>query len=173
MKATLTVLASYNPKIKGEGIDQLLENVLAVADLQDLRANPKRKAVGVVLEASTDRHRGVVATVLVQTGTLHVGDNFIAGPVVGKVRALIDDRRGRPADDLLSAQDEAVRQIASSVKAALARGLEVDLDEQRNIVEDRRDGGGQRDLPGRDHAPARGGRSINLADEGAAPSEPL
>jgi hypothetical protein len=55
--------------LRGEGIDSLLENVLVVADLQDLKANPKRHAVGVVLEASTDRHRGVVATVLVQTGT--------------------------------------------------------------------------------------------------------
>lgn len=76
--------------LKGEGIDALLENVLAVADLQDLKANPKRKAVGVVLEASTDRHRGVVATVLVQTGTLHVGDVIIAGLSFGKVKAMTD-----------------------------------------------------------------------------------
>jgi translation initiation factor IF-2 len=76
--------------LRGEGIDQLLENVLAVADLQDLRANPKRKAVGVVLEASTDRHRGVVATVLVQTGTLHVGDVIMTGLAFGKVKAMTD-----------------------------------------------------------------------------------
>ena len=81
--------------LKGEGIDELLENVLAVADLQDLKANPKRSAVGVVLEASTDRHRGVTATVLVQTGTLHVGDVIMAGLVFGKVKAMSDENGKR------------------------------------------------------------------------------
>jgi translation initiation factor IF-2 len=81
--------------LKGEGIDSLLENVLAVADLQDLRANPNRDAVGIVLDASTDRHRGVVATVLVQTGTLHVGDVIIAGLVFGKIKAMTDENGTR------------------------------------------------------------------------------
>ena len=75
---------------RGEGLDVLLDTVLLVADLQELRANPHRPAVGVVLEASTDRHRGVVATVLVQTGTLRVGDTVIAGLGFGKVKALTD-----------------------------------------------------------------------------------
>ncbi len=81
--------------LKGEGIGDLLENVLLVADLQELRADPRRDAVGVVLEASTDRHRGVVATVLVQTGTLHVGDIIIAGLVYGKVKAMTDENGRR------------------------------------------------------------------------------
>ncbi|MGE0228010.1 MAG: translation initiation factor IF-2 [Dehalococcoidia bacterium] len=81
--------------LRGEGINDLLENVLLVADLQELRANPKRDAVGVVLEASTDRHRGVVATVLVQTGTLHVGDTVIAGLAYGKVKAMTDENGQR------------------------------------------------------------------------------
>ena len=81
--------------LKGEGIDDLLENVLLVADLQELRANPKRDAIGVVLEASTDRHRGVIATVLVQTGTLHVGDVVIAGLVSGKIKAMTDENGQR------------------------------------------------------------------------------
>ncbi|HRC62634.1 MAG: translation initiation factor IF-2 [Dehalococcoidia bacterium] len=81
--------------LRGEGINDLLENVLLVADLQELRANPKRDAVGVVLEASTDRHRGVVATVLVQTGTLHVGDTIIAGLAYGKVKAMNDENGQR------------------------------------------------------------------------------
>src|SRR5204862_3440562 len=76
-------------------IDLLLEMVLLVSDIGELKANPKRNASGTVLEAKLDRGRGPVATVLVQDGTLSVGDNFIAGPVVGRVRALIDDR-GRP-----------------------------------------------------------------------------
>jgi translation initiation factor IF-2 len=73
-------------------IDLLLEMILLVADLKDLKANPKRLASGVVLEAKVDRGRGCVATVLVQNGTLEVGDSFVAGSVHGRVRALINDR---------------------------------------------------------------------------------
>jgi len=80
---------------KRQNLDQLLEMILLSADILELKANPKRSASGTVLEAKLDRGRGPVATVLVQDGTLRVGDNFIAGSVVGKVRALIDDR-GRP-----------------------------------------------------------------------------
>ncbi len=74
--------------LKGEGIDALLENVQVVAELQELKANPDQDAVGVVLEAKTDRHRGVVATVLVQTGTLRQGDTILAGLVYGRVKAM-------------------------------------------------------------------------------------
>jgi translation initiation factor IF-2 len=80
---------------KRQNLDQLLEMILLSADILELKANPKRSASGTVLESKLDRGRGPVATVLVQDGTLNVGDNFIAGSVVGKVRALIDDR-GRP-----------------------------------------------------------------------------
>ena len=80
---------------KRQNLDQLLEMILLSADILELKANPNRSASGTVLEAKLDRGRGPVATVLVQDGTLKVGDNFIAGAVVGKVRALIDDR-GRP-----------------------------------------------------------------------------
>jgi translation initiation factor IF-2 len=80
---------------KKQNLDQLLEMILLSSDLLELKANPRRPASGTVLEAKLDRGRGPVATVLVQDGTLSVGDNFIAGPVVGRVRALIDDR-GRP-----------------------------------------------------------------------------
>lgn len=73
-------------------IDLLLEMILLVADLKELKANPKRRAVGTVLEARLDRTRGPVATVLVQNGTLRIGDVFLAGAVYGKVRAMIDDR---------------------------------------------------------------------------------
>ncbi|MCC7417717.1 MAG: translation initiation factor IF-2 [Acidobacteria bacterium] len=90
---TVTVEVSAKKK---QNIDQLLEMVLLVADIGELKANPKRNASGTVLEAKLDKGRGPVATILVQDGTLNVGDTFIAGPVVGRVRALIDDR-GRPA----------------------------------------------------------------------------
>ena len=80
---------------KKQNLELLLEMILLSTDILELKANPKRSASGTVLEAKLDRGRGPVATVLVQDGTLSVGDNFIAGPVVGRVRALIDDR-GRP-----------------------------------------------------------------------------
>jgi translation initiation factor IF-2 len=89
-----TVMVQVSAK-KKQNLEQLLEMILLSTDILELKANPKRPASGAVLEAKLDRGRGPVATVLVQDGTLHVGDNFIAGPVVGKVRALIDDR-GRP-----------------------------------------------------------------------------
>ena len=73
-------------------LDLLLEMILLVADLKDLKANPKRLAAGVVLEAKLDRGRGCVATVLVQNGTLNLGDALIAGSAHGRVRALINDR---------------------------------------------------------------------------------
>jgi len=76
----------------GEGIDHLLETVLLEADIRDLKANKNRRAGGVVIESSLDRGRGAVATVLVQTGTLRVGDIVVVGGTFGKVRALIDDK---------------------------------------------------------------------------------
>src|SRR5262249_49510929 len=75
-----------------KGLDEILEMILLVADLQDLKANPNRPAMGSVLEAQLDRGRGPVATVLVRNGTLRVGDFFICGSVFGKVRAMQNDR---------------------------------------------------------------------------------
>ena len=80
----------------GEGIDELLENVLLVADVLELKANPNRLAKGSVIEARLDRGRGPVATVLVQNGTLKMGDIIIAGTAVGRVRTMTDDK-GRAA----------------------------------------------------------------------------
>ena len=86
-----TVMVPISAK-KKENLDSLLEMILLVTEMGEHKANPKRVAAGAVLEAKIDRGRGPVATILVQDGTLHVGDNFIAGTVVGRVRALIDDR---------------------------------------------------------------------------------
>jgi len=85
-----TVMVGVSARTK-EGIDHLLEMILLVAELQDLKANPVRPAMGSVLEAKLDRGRGPVATVLVRNGTLKVGDNFICGSVFGKVRAMFGD----------------------------------------------------------------------------------
>ncbi len=81
-----------------KGIEKLLETLLLVADLRELRANPDAPAVGTVLESRVDKGRGPVATILVQNGTLRPGDFFIVGSVFGKVRAMFDDR-GRPAKE--------------------------------------------------------------------------
>ncbi len=86
---TITVEVSAK---KRENLDVLLEMILLVTEMGELKANPKRNAFGTVLEAKLDRGRGPVATILVQDGTFRVGDTFIAGTVVGKVRALIDDK---------------------------------------------------------------------------------
>ena len=77
--------------LQGLGIDDLLENLVAVAELEDLRATDEGRARGVVLESHLDIGRGPVATVLVQRGTLRVGDPLVAGAAWGRVRALIDD----------------------------------------------------------------------------------
>jgi translation initiation factor IF-2 len=76
----------------GEGIDKLLETVLLEADILDLKANKNRRAAAVVIESALDRGRGPVATVLVQNGTLRVGDVVVVGGTYGKIRALLDDR---------------------------------------------------------------------------------
>ncbi len=86
---TITVPVSA---LTGEGVDELLEMILLQADMLQLRANPNRLGRGVIIEAKLDKARGPLATVLLQNGTLHVGDNIIAGMAAGRVRALINDR---------------------------------------------------------------------------------
>jgi translation initiation factor IF-2 len=80
---------------KGTGVDKLLDTILLEAEILDLKANPNRHARGVVIEAEIDRGKGIVSTVLVQKGTLKVGDNFVAGQFAGRVRALLDERGNR------------------------------------------------------------------------------
>ncbi len=86
-----TVMVPLSARTK-QNLDLLLEMILLVTDMQNFRANPKRPAVGTVLEAQLDRGRGPVATVLVRKGTLRVGDYFICGSVFSRVRAMFDDR---------------------------------------------------------------------------------
>lgn len=78
--------------LKGEGIDELLENILLVTEVQELKANPNRLALGTVIEAKLDKGKGTVATLLVQNGTLNVGDPIVVGNTYGRVRAMINDR---------------------------------------------------------------------------------
>lgn len=76
----------------GEGIDSLLETILLTAEVKELRANPDRMAKGAIIEAKLDKGKGPVATILIENGTLHTGDNLVAGTIVGRVRAMIDDK---------------------------------------------------------------------------------
>ena len=124
--------------ITGDGIEDLLEMILLVADMRELTANPNRTAVGTVLEAKLDRGQGPVATVIIQNGTLHVGDYFVVGAVFGRVRALIDDKGAKIKE-------------ATPSSAALVLGLEglpqpgdqllvvTDTDRAKKIVEFRED----------------------------------
>ena len=78
--------------VTGEGIDKLLETILLVAEMQELKCNRERNAVGTVIEARLDKNRGPIANVIVRNGTLKIGDSIVSGFALGKVRALIDDK---------------------------------------------------------------------------------
>jgi translation initiation factor IF-2 len=119
------------------GLDDLLEMVLLVADLQELRANPKRPAIGTIVEARLDRGRGPVATALIQTGTLRVGDVIVVGETFGKVRALENDKGKRipkagPASAVL------VLGLAEVPQAGDILRVVADEREARGLVEARR-----------------------------------
>ncbi len=86
------VIAVPVSALKGENIDNLLEMILLVAEMEELKANPNRDAIGVVVEAKLDKGRGSVATVLIQNGTLRVGDSVVVGNTCGRVRAMINDK---------------------------------------------------------------------------------
>jgi len=92
------VLAAEISAKTGQGIDDLLDKILLQAEMLELKANPNRDAVGTVIEAQLDQGKGAVATVLVQKGTLHVGDSFICGLYDGRVKALLDER-GQAVDE--------------------------------------------------------------------------
>ncbi|MBU5437664.1 translation initiation factor IF-2 [Tissierella sp. MSJ-40] len=89
---TITVPVSA---LNHEGIDELLEMILLVAEMQELKANPNRNAIGTIVEAQLDKGKGPLATVLVQKGTLHVGDMVVSGTSSGRVRAMLDDKGKR------------------------------------------------------------------------------
>ena len=102
-----TIMVPVSAKT-GEGVDDLLENVLLLADVLELKANPNRKARGVIIEAKLDHARGPVATALVQNGTLHVGDMVVAGNAYGRVRAMISSRGDRVKNALPSTPVEII-----------------------------------------------------------------
>lgn len=89
-----TIFVEISAK-KNEGIEDILEMILLVSEVQELKANPNRKAVGTIIESNLDKGRGPVATLLIQKGTLSVGDSIVAGAASGRIRAMIDDKGER------------------------------------------------------------------------------
>ncbi len=122
----------------GEGVDQLLEMILLVAEVQDYRANPNRKARGIIIEARLDKGRGPVATVLVKNGTLRIGDTIVAGMAYGRVRAMVNERGERlksagPSDPVEVIGFNDVPEAGDQISA-------VDDDKlSRQVAEERRD----------------------------------
>lgn len=117
-----------------EGIDQLLEMIILTAEVGELKANPNRKARGVVIEAQLDKGRGPVATVLVQKGTLKVGDNIAVGSAYGKIRAMMDDKGQRVKQALPSTPVEILGLHAVPDAGEIFMATENDK-EARNIAE--------------------------------------
>lgn len=137
-----TIMVPVSAK-KQIGIDELLEMVLLVAEVQELKADPNRDARGVIIEAQLDKGRGPVATVLVQNGTLRIGDSIIAGTTYGKVRAMVNDRGenvkkappSTPVEVLgLSGVPEAGDQLAVLEEKLTKSIAEKRIEKQRNAL---------------------------------------
>lgn len=145
---------------KRENIDTLLETVLLQADIMDLKASPTRRASGVVLEAKLDKGRGSVATVLVQQGTLRVGDPFIVGQIHGKVRAMFSDR-GELLTEAPPATPVEVLGLQGVPQAGDSFQVVADIDQAVSIA-------GQRQMQARQRAmlktTKRGLESLGLAE---------
>lgn len=86
-----TIMVPISAKT-GDGIDKLLENILLLAEMNNYKANPERKAKGTIIEAKLDKGKGPVATIIVQNGTLHIGDTAVSGMTYGRIRAMVDDK---------------------------------------------------------------------------------
>ncbi|HEY4634042.1 MAG TPA: translation initiation factor IF-2 [Candidatus Limnocylindrales bacterium] len=121
----------------GEGLDELIEMVLLVADLQELTANPDRSAIGTIVEAQLDKNRGPVATALVQTGTLKVGDIIVVGETFGRVRAL-ENSRGKRVKQAGPASAVVVLGLAEVPEAGDILRVVADEKEARTMVETRK-----------------------------------
>ena len=136
------VIAVPISALRGDGIPDLLENVMVVAEVGELKANPQRPAMGVVVEARIDKQRGTIATVLVQTGTLSVGDNIVLGEVRGRVKAMFTDR-GRRIKNAGPSQPVEILGVSGLPQAGEVFEAAADEKTARQIVEDRQR---QRDL---------------------------
>jgi len=119
------------------GLDELIEMILLVADLQELKANPKRSAVGTIVEAELDKNRGAVATAIVQTGTLRVGDVIVVGETFGKVRAL-ENEEGKRIPKAGPSSAVVILGLAAVPEAGDILRVVADEKEARTLVEQRK-----------------------------------
>ena len=130
------VIAVPISALRGDGITDLLENVMVVAEIGELKANPQRPARGVVVEARIDKQRGTIATVLVQAGTLGVGDSIVLGEVRGRVKAMFTDR-GRRIKSASPSQPVEILGVSGLPQAGDVFEAAPDEKTARQIVEDR------------------------------------
>ncbi len=122
--------------VTGEGIDKLLETILLVAEMQELKCNKDRNAVGTIIEATLDKNRGPIANIIVQNGTLKIGDSIVSGFALGKVRALVDSRgknvqKAGPSTPVSVLGFDSVPKAGDSIQA-------VDEKLIKNVIEERR-----------------------------------
>ncbi len=141
--------------LKGENIDKLLESISVSADVLELKASPTKSAAGVVIEARLDRNRGPMATVLVQEGTLRVGDIIVAGRTVGKVRAMLDDR-GEPLKEAGPSTPVEVLGLDGVPEAGDMVNVAEDDRAAKSVVEHRRQAWRKRELGSRDKVSLEG-----------------
>ena len=123
--------------LTGMNIDKLLESILLVAEMKELKANPNRAAKGIVIEARLDRNRGPIATLLVQNGTLHSGDIIVAGTSVGRVRVMVDDK-GRKVKEAGPSVPVEIMGLAEAPQAGDAFDAVSDERLARELVEQRK-----------------------------------
>jgi translation initiation factor IF-2 len=119
-----------------KGIEELLENILLVTDVADLRSNPDRPAVGTVVESQLDRYRGPMATLLIQGGTLHVGDALVVGAISGRIRAMLNER-GESVDEALPSTPVQVMGLSDVPKAGDVFEVVESERKARSIAEER------------------------------------
>jgi translation initiation factor IF-2 len=129
--STVTVPVSARSKM---GLDELLEMIILTADLQDIKANPNKPAQGVIIESKLDKGKGAVATVLIQAGTLKVGDNFVVGTVYGKVRAMFDYLGNQVKEATLSVPVQVIGYSAVPIAGEIFKVVGTDK-EAREIAE--------------------------------------
>ncbi len=131
-----TVVMPISAKV-GTGVSELLEMILLIADTEELKANPHKKAVGIILESHLSKNKGPIATILIKSGTLRVGHPFVIGPVHGKIRAITDDK-GNLRKEASPAMPVEIMGLSSVPKAGDVLQVVGSEKEARQIAEERK-----------------------------------
>src|SRR5207302_1186543 len=141
-----TIFVDLSARTK-QGIDQLLQMIALQAEVLELKANPRKLAHGTVIEAKLDRNRGPMATILVQDGTLKLGDTVVAGEFVGKVRAMLDDK-GRTLSEVGPSTPVEVLGLSGVPEAGETFNTVGDEKQAKELVDHRRDSRRKKELAG-------------------------